>query len=224
MFVISSLPPTSPSPSAHHTPIFLRYLSYPYSHLYQQSPSRGSLKPLMCIEGNCSHGQCSRWHGSDTLVQSIQQVIPPMGARLPLDLMIKPYESGMWRLALLLVFWRGTLVMCAPLLTLLMGSTSFLDLMTALFESGMPGLELPLVSHLRGILTGCHLLSALLMGSTSFLDLMTTLFESGMPGLELPLVSHLRGIQTGCRLSLALLMGSTSFLDLVTGLFESGMP
>jgi WD40 repeat protein len=81
--------------------------------------------------------------------------------------------------------------------------------MTALFESGMPGLELQLASHLRGILTGCCLLPALLMGSTSFLDLMTALFESGMPGLELQLASHLRGILMQCGLLPALLMGST---------------
>jgi hypothetical protein len=71
-----------------------------------------------------------------------------------------------------------------------MGSTSFLDLMTARFESGMPGLELPLASHLRAILAQCCLLPVLLMGGTSFLDPVTVLFESGMPELELPLASH----------------------------------
>jgi hypothetical protein len=224
MFVILPLPSTSPSLSAHHTLIFPQYLSYPYSHLYQQSPAHGSLKPSRCIEGNWRHGQCSPWRGLDTLMQSIQYVIPPMDARLPLDPMTKPYESGMWRLVLLLVFLRGTLAMCTLLLTLLMGSTSFLDLLTGRFESGMPGLELQLASHLRGILLKCGLLPALLMGSTSFLDLMTAPFESGMPGLELQLASHLRGILLKCGLLPALLMGSTSFLDLMTAPFESGMP
>jgi hypothetical protein len=104
-----------------------------------------------------------------------------------------------------------------------MGSTSFLDLVTALFESGMPGLELQLASHLRGMLAQSGLLPALLMGSTSFLDLVTALFESGMPGLELQLASHLRGMLAQSGLLPALLMGSTSFLDLMTAPFDSGM-
>jgi hypothetical protein len=105
----------------------------------------------------------------------------------------------------------------------LMGSTSFLDLMTILFESGMPGLELQLASHFKGIPTLCFLLPALLMGNISFLDLVTGLFESGMPGLDLQLASHLRGILTQCGLLPALLMGSTSFPDLLTAVLECGM-
>jgi hypothetical protein len=79
--------------------------------------------------------------------------------------------------------------MCGPLLTLLMDSTSSLDLTTGPFGSGMPKLVLQLASLWRGTLIISSLLFTLPMGSTLYLHLLTGPFESGMPRLVLQLAS-----------------------------------
>src|SRR5258706_1441857 len=73
-----------------------------------------------------------------------------------------PYEFGMLRLVLRLSsLSRGTLNVCAPLLTLPMGATLSRDPPTAPFESGMPRLVLQSVVLSRGTLTGCSQLLTL---------------------------------------------------------------
>ena len=70
-----------------------------------------------------------------------------MGSTLSLALVTGPFESGMQRLVLQWEsLWRGTLIQCRLLLTLLMGATLSLDLLIRLFGSGMPRLVLQLAS------------------------------------------------------------------------------
>ena len=56
MFVVSSLPFTTPSPSALHTPIFQRGLFYPHSRPYQPSSAQSLLRASRFKEGSCCHG------------------------------------------------------------------------------------------------------------------------------------------------------------------------
>jgi hypothetical protein len=75
----------------------------------------------------------------------------------------KTIESGMPRLVLQLANrWRGIARRCCPLLTLPMGGTSSLDLLTTRFECGMPKPVPELVSLWR---------KKLRLGSALFLDL-----------------------------------------------------
>ncbi len=132
--------------------------------------------------------------------------------------MTKQFESGMLSLVQQLgSLLQGIMAQCVLWLTLLMGSTSSLDLETGPFESGMPRLVLQSAILSRGTLTGCNLLLTLPMGGTSSPDLTTAPFESGM----LRLILQLAGLPWSI-LTLSLmhtpLTRSTLFLGLVTTL------
>jgi hypothetical protein len=56
-FVVSSSPSVPLSPSAHHTPTFLREPSFHQSHLYQLFSAQGLQRPSKCRRGSCHRGQ-----------------------------------------------------------------------------------------------------------------------------------------------------------------------
>ncbi len=104
-----------------------------------------------------------------------------------------------------------------------MGSTSFLDPRTALFESGVQRLVHQSAILSRGTLTGCHPLLTLPMGATSSPDPATALSESGVPRLVLQSAVLSRGTLTRWNLLFTPPMGSTSPLDPPTVPLEPGM-
>ena len=65
------------------------------------------------------------------------------------------FKSGMLIVVLqLVILSMSTLAWCGPLLTLPMGATSYLDLTTTPFKSGIPGLVLLCASPLRAYQLG----------------------------------------------------------------------
>src|SRR5258706_3150287 len=118
---------------------------------------------------------------------------------------------------------RVTLRSCIQLLTLPMGSTSSLDPMTGLFESGVPRLVLPSASLYWGTGDLWCLLHTPQIGGILSQDLVIVPSEYGMLGLVMQLANLYMDTPGLWLLSHILLTAGTSFLDPMILPFESGV-
>jgi WD40 repeat protein len=137
-FVISSSCSIPPSRSALHTPIFPRYPSYPHDRHCQPPSAQYFTKAIKVKRGKLLSWPTPplEWIGHTGGVSCMSY--SPNGCHIVTGsydetIRIWDAETG----STIGEPLKGHTAMCSPLLTLPMGGTSSLDLMTRPFESGM---------------------------------------------------------------------------------------